>query len=155
MGRPAKYAWADWFEVARTDQRKGMTIQQGRDFQISPTSMRQQVINEAARRKLTVETHAKRSPVDGTWWLQIKVVDPAAQTARGRDWDVIFKRRRATVLEKGRDFTCTVASMQQSAHQAATRRGITIKTKTDHTSVTIYPQAKPVTEMAPAEEADR
>lgn len=137
IGRPMKYSWDDWLNGEEH------RLQEGRHFDADPASFRQQVLNEARRRGIKMETTLRRSAADGTWWLRIRSADPATKrSSRGRDWDAIFHSKTPTRLVQGVHFNCKVESMRVQAYQAAKRRGVDIKTEIENSSVIITPQRK-------------
>jgi hypothetical protein len=135
-GRPAKYPWDTWLDGEEH------RLMHGRDFTGDPHSVRQQVLNEAGRRGVAIQTTLRRASDESrTWWLRIAPGDHRTRrTARGRDWDAIFTRKTPTMLQQGVHFDCTVDSMRVQAYQAAARRGITIATEVDFSRVIIKPQ---------------
>lgn len=142
-GRPPKYPWDTWLDG------EVHTLQPGVDFRVSSYNMRRQILLEARKREIVVETAVKQG------WIQIRPGE--AKTPDRTDWDAVFEQDPA-VLEQGTDFHGTPESMVSAARRAAGRRQLkcsisvspdgvlTIRSWRDPSTIGL-----PVTEMAPDE----
>lgn len=144
-GRPPKYPWTDWLDGER------YVLNSREHFPgVDKMSFRQQALNEAARRGVSIST--KTTTVDGVDYVLI-TSRPPPKTVR-IDWDKLFAAvaKGGVVLRHGREFTCSTQSMRIRVYQAAQRRGpipVTIVIEGD--AVSIYPQ-KSTTGMASKEQ---
>lgn len=154
-GRAPKWPWDEWLDgerhVLNSQQHfAGTTVR----------SLRQQLLNEVRRRNVEAETPldlATRIAIDprgdGIDYLEVKPRPP--EPKKRVDWDAALKELPRTFVQ-GRDFDCDIEPMRVRIYQAAQRRELRVRTVTDGGEITVYSvREELVTEMAPAEEAER
>lgn len=147
-GRAPKWPWDEWLDGERH------VLNSAEHFPgVSVRSLRQQALNEAARRTresgtpVEVTTRIAISPRgDGVDYLEVKAKPPAPKIRA--DWNAMLKVLPRTFTQ-GRDFDCEMEPMRVRIYQAAQRRELRVRTETDGDRITVYPAKQPVTEMAP------